>query len=109
MKSHTVKGADILGTMFSLRSMIPIVRHHHEKWDGSGYPDGLSGEKIAPTARIVAVADAFDAMTSDRPYRPALSTDIAFDEIEKHAGTQFDPICVGAFLKMRRKIESMMR
>src|SRR5437868_2053603 len=67
MKLHTVKGAAILESINALHAIIPIVRHHHERWDGTGYPDGLSEEQIARTARIVAVADAFDAMTSDRP------------------------------------------
>jgi HD-GYP domain-containing protein (c-di-GMP phosphodiesterase class II) len=84
MKTHTVKGAAILQAMDNLRLIIPIVRHHHERWDGTdgtGYPDGLARDGIPLTARIVAVADAFDAMTSDRPYRSALRTDHAFREL----------------------------
>jgi putative nucleotidyltransferase with HDIG domain len=109
MKTHTVKGAAILERIGSLNPMIPIVRHHHERWDGSGYPDGLGREKIALTARIVAVADAFDAMTSQRPYRPAMPAQLAFLEILSKAGTHFDPSCVQAFMRLRSRIESMLR
>jgi HD-GYP domain-containing protein (c-di-GMP phosphodiesterase class II) len=108
MKTHTVKGATMLNAMVPLLPMIPIVRHHHERWDGSGYPDGLAQDKIPLTARIVSVADAFDAMTSNRPYRPALPTEQAFLELIGHAGTHFDPNCVYAFLRLRQKVESMM-
>src|SRR4029434_9800540 len=69
MKTHTTKGAKILEQIPDLLPIIPIVRSHHERWDGKGYPDGLVGEAISPLARVVALADAFDAMTSDRPYR----------------------------------------
>jgi HD-GYP domain-containing protein (c-di-GMP phosphodiesterase class II) len=108
MKLHTVKGAHILQSIANLGSMIPIVRHHHERWDGRGYPDGLVGDQIAQTARIVAVADAFDAMTSCRPYRPALPTGAAFQEIARHAGSHFDPSCVAAFLRLRPRVEEMI-
>ena len=74
--------------------------HHHERWDGSGYPDGLRDEKIPLGARIVAVIDAFDAMTSDRPYRKALPREVAFDELRKGSGTQFDPKVVKAFIEI---------
>jgi hypothetical protein len=109
MKLHTVKGAHILQSIASLTAMIPIVRHHHERWDGKGYPDGLKGEQIAQTARIVAVADAFDAMTSDRPYRPGMSPDLAWQEIARDAGAQFDPQCVEAFLRLRPRILELMQ
>jgi HD-GYP domain-containing protein (c-di-GMP phosphodiesterase class II)/pSer/pThr/pTyr-binding forkhead associated (FHA) protein len=105
MKLHTLKGAAILETIPALRTAIPIARHHHERWDGTGYPDGLSNDQIALVARIVAVADAFDAMTSDRPYRRALSTDHAFHELTVKAGSHFDPHCVKAFLDRRAQIE----
>jgi HD-GYP domain-containing protein (c-di-GMP phosphodiesterase class II) len=108
MKSHTLKGAAILESIGSLSPMIPIVRHHHERWDGAGYPDGLAKDGIAMTARIVAVADAFDAMTSPRPYRPALPPQLAFLELLQKAGSHFDPACVQAFLRLRAKIESRM-
>ncbi len=109
MKMHTIKGAVILQTMTNLSPMIPIVRHHHERWDGQGYPDGLAKDRIPKIARVVAVADAFDAMTSNRPYRQALPVEQAFEEIRKGAGRHFDPICVEAFLSLRSEIEKMAR
>jgi HD-GYP domain-containing protein (c-di-GMP phosphodiesterase class II) len=109
MKTHTTKGATMLDSMVHLLPMIPIVRHHHERWDGSGYPDGLAQDRIPLIARIVSVADAFDAMTSDRPYRSAMPTDRAFLELIGKAGTHFDPNCVYAFMKMREKIEARMK
>jgi HD-GYP domain-containing protein (c-di-GMP phosphodiesterase class II) len=109
MKQHTVMGAAILESIVGLAPMIPIVRHHHEHWDGTGYPDRLTGEQIAPTARIVAVADAFDAMTSTRPYRPAMPPERAFAELRQHAGAHFEPGCVHAFLRARDRIETLLR
>ncbi len=109
MKTHTIKGATMLDSMRHLLPMIPIVRHHHERWDGSGYPDGLSHDKIPLIARIVSIADAFDAMTSDRPYRDAMPTDQAFAELVNKAGTHFDPNAVYTFLRVRDKIEKRMR
>jgi pSer/pThr/pTyr-binding forkhead associated (FHA) protein len=108
MKTHTTKGAAMLDTLFNLAPMIPIVRHHHERWDGNGYPDRLGREQIPLNARIVGVADAFDAMTSDRPYRPALTTEQAFLELAQKAGSHFDPHCVRAFLQARAKVEILM-
>jgi HD-GYP domain-containing protein (c-di-GMP phosphodiesterase class II) len=104
MKSHTIKGASMLDSIFNLSPMIPIVRHHHERWDGSGYPDGLAREHIPLIARIVSVADAFDAMTSDRPYRPAMPVEQAYLELIHKAGTHFDPECVQAFLRLKTKV-----
>jgi putative nucleotidyltransferase with HDIG domain len=109
MKTHTVKGAEIVESIGSLNSVVPIVRHHHERWDGAGYPDRLQREQIALTARIVAVADAFDAMTSHRPYRPAMPAQLAFLEILSKAGTHFDPACVQAILRIRPQIETMLK
>jgi HD-GYP domain-containing protein (c-di-GMP phosphodiesterase class II) len=109
MKLHTVKGAEILDTVPDLRPFIPIARSHHERWDGKGYPDGLAGEAIPPLARIVAVADAFDAMTSDRPYRSGMPPEIAFVEVEKGSGRHFDPRCAAGFLAIRDKILQEMR
>jgi putative nucleotidyltransferase with HDIG domain len=109
MKTHTTKGAKILEQVPGLQAVIPIVRSHHERWDGLGYPDGLKGEEIARLARIVAVADAFDAMTSDRPYRQGLAADLAFAEVEKQRGRQFDPECVAAFLRIRQRIIQEMQ
>jgi putative nucleotidyltransferase with HDIG domain len=109
MKSHTVKGAAILGTVPDLVPALPIVRSHHEQWNGQGYPDGLAGENIPRLARIVAVCDAFDAMTSDRPYRKGLPVDQAFAETEKQSGQQFDPECAAAFLAIRDRIIEEMQ
>ncbi len=106
MKSHVVRGAAILEPIPGLKQMIPIVRNHHERWDGRGYPDRLTGDGIPRLARIVAVADAFDAMTSNRPYRPALPLDRAFAEVAEKAGTHFDPVCARAFLRLRPRIET---
>jgi putative nucleotidyltransferase with HDIG domain len=109
MKSHTVKGAEIVQTVPDLRPIIPIVRSHHERWDGRGYPDGLAGEAISPLARVVAVADAFDAMTSDRPYRKGMAPEVAFAEVQKGAGRQFDPTCAATFLALRETILKEMQ
>jgi HD-GYP domain-containing protein (c-di-GMP phosphodiesterase class II) len=104
MQTHGLRGAAILEPIPGLRAMIPIVRNHHERWDGTGYPDYLAGERIPRMARIVAVADAFDAMTSDRPYRLAMPLDKAFAELQSKAGIHFDPECVTAFLRLRPRI-----
>lgn len=109
MKTHTIKGAEILSTIPDLQTIIPIVRHHHERYDGKGYPDGLAGEDISPLARVVALADAFDAMTSDRPYRKGMPATVAFAEIEKMAGSQFDPNFAAGFLAIREKLVADMR
>jgi HD-GYP domain-containing protein (c-di-GMP phosphodiesterase class II) len=109
MKTHPVHGAAMLQDIPGLVPLIPIIRHHHERWDGTGYPDRLCGENISPLARVVAVADAFDAMTSARPYRPAFSFDQAFQEIADNAGTHFAPECVQAFLRLRPKIMAQAR
>ena len=108
MKLHTVKGAAILESIPELAPCIPIVRNHHERWDGGGYPDNLEAENIPLLARIVAVADAFDAMTSHRPYRTSMPPDLAFAEIEAKAGIQFDPKCAEAFLRLRPQIEEIL-
>ncbi|MBX9679753.1 MAG: HD domain-containing protein [Gemmataceae bacterium] len=109
IQQHTVKGAEMLQQMFSLTQVIPIVRHHHERWDGTGYPDRIGRDQIALTARIVAVADAFDAMTSHRPYRPAMPSQLAFLELLSKAGTHFDPTCVQAFLQIRSQVEQLQK
>lgn len=105
MKAHTLRGAAILETIPDLAHIIPIVRSHHERWDGKGYPDGLVGEKIPLLARIVAIADAFDAMISNRPYRSGLTMEKAFTELKDQAGTAYDPACIEAFLRLRPRIE----
>ena len=90
--SHTTKGAKILEQVPDLApEVIAIVRSHHERWDGMGYPDNTKGDAIPELARIVAVADAFDAMTSNRPYRAGMAPELAFAEVEKQRGRQFDP------------------
>jgi HD-GYP domain-containing protein (c-di-GMP phosphodiesterase class II) len=99
LRSHPEIGAQILESVRFLQPAIASVRHHHERWDGRGYPDGLAGSEIPLPARIIAVADAFDAMTSDRPYRKRLSLEEARQELERNAGRQFDPEVVGAFLQ----------
>lgn len=98
MSSHPSCGSEILDHVKSLRSMLGGVRHHHEKYDGSGYPDGISGDKIPLIARIISVADAFDAMTSTRAYRTALPHEKALKELNDCSGKQFDPIVVEAFV-----------
>lgn len=109
MKTHTVKGAEIVRTIPDLHPLIPIIRSHHERWDGKGYPDGLVGEDISPLARVVALADAFDAMTSDRPYRKGMPLEVAFSEIEKGLGRQFDPDFGKTFLLLRESIVMEIR
>jgi HD-GYP domain-containing protein (c-di-GMP phosphodiesterase class II) len=106
-RSHAARGAAILESNPSLAPMVPIVRHHHERWDGQGYPDHLAGENIPRLARIVAVGNAFDALTSDRPYRPALPVERALNDIQGRAGTQFDRECVQALLRTRVRVENV--
>jgi HD-GYP domain-containing protein (c-di-GMP phosphodiesterase class II) len=86
---------------------LDVVRHHHERWDGAGYPDGLGGEQIPIGARIFAVADTLDAMTTDRPYRPALPWDEAVEEILAQSGRQFDPQVVGAFAAGEQELRAV--
>jgi len=107
MKTHPEIGEHILTPIQSLHAILPIVRHHHERWDGTGYPDGLSGRGIPLGARIVAVCDAYRAMTEDRPYRGALSTSEARGELEAGAGTQFDADCVKALFKALDRRDSV--
>jgi HD-GYP domain-containing protein (c-di-GMP phosphodiesterase class II) len=109
MKTHAVLGDEIIATIPDLASVRPIVRWHHERWDGKGYPDGLGGEAISHLARIVALADAFDAMTSDRPYRKGMAPAAAFAEIEKQAGRQFDPVFAAGFLQIQDVILQEMQ
>jgi putative two-component system response regulator len=97
MRRHSEIGAAILEVDDAMAEIAQIVRHHHERWDGRGYPDALVGSTIPLGGRIIAVADAFSAMTSDRIYRPALSLDRAWAELRAHAGTQFDPQIVDVF------------
>jgi putative nucleotidyltransferase with HDIG domain len=100
MRSHPHVGAKIVEPIPFMGEAVEIVRSHHERFDGSGYPAGLRGEEIPLGARIFAIADAFDAMTSDRPYRRALAIEEAVEQIQAGSGTQFDPTCVDAFVDL---------
>jgi ribonuclease P protein subunit RPR2 len=97
VRQHPVIGSEILRDVDFLGDGKLVVRHHHERWNGKGYPDRLSGEAIPLAARVFAVADALDALTTDRPYRPASAFRAARDEIRKGRGTQFDPTVVDAY------------
>ena len=103
IQMHPVIGAQILEPVKPLRRYIPAVKHHHERWDGKGYPDGLRGEEIPIEARITLIADTFDAITSDRPYRAAKPLDLAVAQFSKFAGKQFDEDCVRVFLEILRE------
>ncbi len=100
MDTHPLVGESILRPIAQLRNVAAIIRNHHERWDGAGYPDGLSGEHIPVGSRILALADTFDAMTSQRPYRHSLPAAAAREEIAGHLGTQFDPTIGQTFLDM---------
>ena len=108
-RSHPAKGRRILEPIPFMRDIIPGCYCHHEAWDGSGYPQGLMSHNIPLVGRIVAVADAYDAMTSDRAYRKALPHDIACGELERCVGTQFDPEVVRVFsyaIEQHRRLEN---
>lgn len=96
LQAHPATGAGIVEKGPALRPLAPMIRAHHERWDGAGYPDALSGQAIPLGARIIAAADAYVAMTSGRPYRPARDGTPALDELRRHAGTQLDPAVVTA-------------
>ncbi len=98
IRMHPAAGAALIGPLRSAREAMPYVLFHHERWDGGGYPSGLRGSSIPIEARLIGVADAFDAMTSARPYRQPLSTDRALAEISICAGAQFDPVVAEIFL-----------
>jgi HD-GYP domain-containing protein (c-di-GMP phosphodiesterase class II) len=102
VKYHCEMGEHILAPIVEDEEILRVVRHHHERYDGTGYPNRLSGEQIPLGARILAVADTYDAMTSERPYRKAMSAEAACAEIERGKGTQFDPEVADAFLKSRQ-------
>ena len=117
MKQHTARGAEILVALIDslsleqvpyIESLLHIARHHHECWDGRGYPDGLAGERIPPEARIIKVADAFDALTSRRCYKEAWNVEKAARFLRESAGTQFDPRCVEVLLSQDREIVGIM-
>jgi HD-GYP domain-containing protein (c-di-GMP phosphodiesterase class II) len=98
LKQHTVRGHEIAEQVEALRGLAVIIRHHHERMDGGGYPDSLAGETIPLLSRIIAVADSYDAMTSRRPYREALGHEEALAELVRVRGEQLDPRCVDAFI-----------
>lgn len=105
-KIHANVGASILEKVGFPYPVVPTVKHHHECWDGGGYPDGLSGESIPITARILSVADAFDALRGPRPFRPAVSREDACNYLRSRAGSQFDPNVVNTFLRILRSLEA---
>ncbi|SHJ02980.1 HDIG domain-containing protein [Dethiosulfatibacter aminovorans DSM 17477] len=105
IKSHPSVGYDIIKDIGFLHNVMDIVKHHHERWDGTGYPDGLSGEDLPLETTILTVADSFDAMVTDRPYRKALSVETALGEIVRCAGTQFNPGIVAVSIKVLQRYE----
>jgi putative nucleotidyltransferase with HDIG domain len=109
MQKHPIIGVDMLKGIDFLDPVLPLIRHHHERWDGNGYPDQLRADEIPLGARILAVADAVDAMTSDRSYRAARTFEYAKTEILKGSATHFDPEVVTAFIKSQRAIEDLLR
>jgi diguanylate cyclase (GGDEF)-like protein/putative nucleotidyltransferase with HDIG domain len=104
MKLHSSVGADILSAIDFPYPVVPIVRHHHENWNGTGYPDGLLGTEIPLGARILSVVDCFDALTSDRPYRPRLSDKDALQILQSRRGTMYDPLVVDTFVRVHTEI-----
>src|SRR5262249_27225964 len=109
VKQHTEIGYRILRGLRNLAPVLPVVLHHHESWDGAGYPYGLTGTNIPYLARIVAVADAYDAMSSDRPYRPGMPDDKLDTIMRAGAGKQWDPDVVAAFFRCRDAIREISR
>jgi HD-GYP domain-containing protein (c-di-GMP phosphodiesterase class II) len=105
VESHPVIGADLIAKIDALAHLVPIIRHHHERYDGTGYPDGLKGEDIPLFARILAVADSFEAMTAERAYRSGLSEEEAAAELKAGAGTQWDPAVIEVFLEVLEEQE----
>lgn len=108
MKKHTIYGSELIEHISYLTPAIPLIRNHHERWDGRGYPDGLKGEQIPLGARIIAVADSFDAMTAERVYQKAISPQQALREIEASRGTKYDPAIVDALKAAWGEIEAFL-
>lgn len=108
MQSHVTLAEALVGAIAWLRPCVPAIRHHHERWDGRGYPEGLSGEAVPLFARVIAVAESYDAMTLLSSGREALSEELADDELRKESGGQFDPLVVQAFLKVQPLIQPLM-
>jgi putative two-component system response regulator len=100
MEKHPIIGENILSSYSAFQGSLESVRHHHEHWDGSGYPDGLRGEDIPLGARIISIVDAFDAMTADRPYRDGMPVEDAVERLKAGMGTQFDPRLCGLFIQL---------
>ena len=100
IKKHPQIGADIIRPIQFLHDLIPFIFYHHERWDGKGYPSGIRGEDIPLGARVIAIADVYQALISDRPYHKAFTKSTAIDIIKKSSGTQFDPRIVNAFLRV---------
>ena len=110
MQTHTIVGEQMLGGVAVLHGEgLRVVRSHHERWDGKGYPDAMGGAELPLGARVFAVADALDAMTSDRPYRRAIRWTAARDEIVAQSGKQFDPDVVAAFRASERELREVRR
>ncbi len=114
IRRHTAQSVALISPVAYLKPVLPIILHHHEKYDGSGYPSGLKKEQIPLGARIIAGVDAFEAMVQGRPYRSSLSVDGALDELVKHSGSQFDPKVVNAFVSLSsqkkfRKLLSLLK
>ncbi|MGE4232781.1 MAG: HD-GYP domain-containing protein [Bacteriovoracia bacterium] len=109
IKTHSLKGFEILSLIDELKPIAKGVRHHHERIDGMGYPDSLSGDQIPLISRIILVADTFDAMTSTRPYRRGLPFEVAYDELSRYAGAQFDEKYVKIFLEEHQKLSTPIR
>ncbi|MCX7708610.1 MAG: DUF3369 domain-containing protein [Clostridia bacterium] len=107
VKKHTLKGAHILSAVSMFKDVVPLVKYHHERLDGKGYPEGLRGEEIPFLARILSVADAFDAMTSDRLYRSRMELSDAIDQLRNASGTQFDPAVVEKFIELLKCFDQM--
>jgi ribonuclease P protein subunit RPR2 len=104
MEQHPLIGAEIVGRVEFLAESVEVVRSHHERWDGRGYPDGLAGEEIPLAARVFAVADVLDALTTDRPYRPRSSFAVAREMITAESGTHFDPQVIEAFNSLEDRV-----
>ena len=109
IKKHPLKGAYILSAISMFQDVVPLVKYHHERVDGKGYPEGLKGEEIPFLARILSVADAFDAMTSDRKYRSKLEVEEAIEQFKVNAGTQFDAEVVNMLIKILEDFETIKK